>query len=100
VRLLVDDVCLELRPEAFPAGGLALLDLAEQGKVAIESSCRSASCGTCLVRVREGAEHLTPPGVAERDLLSLLADTDDHRLGCQARLLHSGPGRCVLLTAD
>jgi ferredoxin len=100
VQLVVNGVCLDLAPDAFPPEGLRLLDLAEQGRVEIESSCRSASCGTCLVQVREGAAHLSPAGASERDLLSVLADTEDHRLGCQARLLPSGPGRCVLVTAD
>lgn len=65
-----------------------------------ESSCRSASCGTCLVQVREGAEHLSPAGARELDFLSVLDDASDQRLACQARLLASGPGRCVLHTTD
>lgn len=96
--LVVDRTSLELAPEDFPAGGLPLLDLAEEGRVDIESSCRSASCATCLVLVREGAEHLSPPDAREKDLLSVLDDGGDQRLGCQARLLASGPGRCVLVT--
>ena len=96
--LVVDGASLELAPEDFPAGGLPLLDLAEEGRVGIESSCRSASCGTCLVQVREGAEHLSPAGARELDFLSVLDDAVDQRLACQARLLASGPGRCVLHT--
>jgi ferredoxin len=99
VRLTVDDVRLELSPEDFPADGLRLLDLAERGLIGVESSCRSASCGTCLVRVIEGAQHLSPLRPRERDLLEALADAATHRLGCQARLLYDGPGHCELRAA-
>lgn len=100
MRLIVNGVALDLAAEEFPPEGLLLLDLAEQGRIDLESSCRSASCGTCLVRVCDGAEHLSGPTAAERELLPLVASAEDHRLGCQARLLPSGPGRCVLATPD
>lgn len=102
LRLRVDDTALELPDEALPAEGLPLLSLAEQGLLPIESSCRAASCGTCLVEVLEGAEHLSPVERLERNLLEVLVPRDGPlaRLACQARLLARGPGRCVLRTLE
>lgn len=98
LRLVVDRTELELDERALPPEGVLLLDLAEQGHVAIESSCRAASCGACMVRVLDGAEHFEALTEPERDLLHVLADPATHRLACQARLRRAGPGRCVLAT--
>lgn len=98
VQLVVEGVALEL--DALGRDGVALAELAVDGRVDIETSCRSAACGTCMVRVVEGGELLSPIGPDERDLLELLADTEEHRLGCQARILPTARGRCVLRHAD
>lgn len=46
--------------------------------------CRTGICGTCVVRVVEGAEALPPPDEDEREILELFADGDEHaRLACQ-----------------
>lgn len=102
LRLQVDGDALELPDEAIPAEGLPLLSLAEQGLISIESSCRAASCGTCLIEVLEGAEHLSAVGRAERNLLEVLVPRGgpEARLACQARVRARGPGRCVLRTLE
>jgi len=66
-----------------PEGG-ALVDICDQILAPIPFSCRSASCGTCHIRVLEGAELLEPPGEAEAELLDLLDGPPDSRLACQA----------------
>ena len=53
-------------------------------------SCYEGVCGTCLVRVVEGMENLSPRTETERILLEVLVpDSPDRRLACQLRI--SGP---------
>jgi ferredoxin len=73
-----------------PNGG-ALVDIADQVLAPIPFSCRSASCGTCHIRILEGATLLEPPNEQEADLLDLLDGPADSRLACQA-VVKAGPG--------
>jgi ferredoxin len=61
-------------------------------------SCRSATCGTCLVVVLEGGDLLYPPERDETEILNLFAEPSSlfpQRLACQAKM-RPGPGRLVL----
>jgi ferredoxin len=50
--------------------------------------CRSGICGTCLIRVERGYEHLIPPGEEEREALEIYApDNHEARLACQVSLI-------------
>jgi ferredoxin len=73
-----------------PNGG-PLVDICDQILAPIPFSCRSASCGTCHIRVLEGADLLEPPDEAEADLLDLLDGPADGRLACQA-VVKAGAG--------
>jgi len=68
--------------------GTRLMDVTDDNPGAgVQYSCRSASCGTCRVRVREGGEALTAPEEDEVDVLEIFGDTPGEvRLCCQARL--------------
>lgn len=72
-----------------------LLDACDDARAPVEFSCRSASCGTCRVEVKEGMEHLEPAGFEEKDVLEIFAAPPSHRLACQARV-RSGGGLVVL----
>jgi ferredoxin len=74
-----------------PEGG-DLVDICDRILAPVAFSCRSASCGTCHIRVLEGAALLEPPNEAEADLLDLLDGPADSRLACQARV-RPGPGK-------
>jgi ferredoxin len=75
-----------------PEGG-RLLDLCDERRAPVPFSCRSARCGTCRLRVLEGAEILEPPAELEADLLRLMGDDPArHRLACQA-FVRRGTGR-------
>jgi ferredoxin len=69
-----------------PAGA-ALAELWETTDLPIPFSCRSASCGTCRIRVLEGADQLEPPAEDELYVLDAFdAVAPAIRLTCQARL--------------
>jgi 2Fe-2S ferredoxin len=75
--------------------GTALVDVCdEQPEAEVPFSCRSASCGTCRVRVKEGMELLSKPQDDELDVLEVFGDGKDVRLCCQIQLV--ADGRLVL----
>ena len=64
---------------------ISLLAAASQGAVALNHRCGGhARCGTCLITIEEGAEHLSPVGTAEARILKVLKAAPGQRLGCQA----------------
>ncbi len=66
------------------APGATLLEACDSAGIPMETECGGfAACNSCRVRVRAGAEHLSPLEEAEEPFL----DEDDQRLGCQARVL-------------
>jgi ferredoxin len=76
-----------------------LLDLCDRLRAPIAFSCRSATCGTCLVEVLEGAALLDRPGPDEREVLSLFEATPSQRLACQAQI-QAGSGLVRLAWVD
>ena len=81
-------------------GGARLLDLCDEARAPIPFSCRSATCGTCRVRVLSGAELLTPADATERETLALFGDGDDVRLACVVRLTDAAGGVRLALADD
>jgi len=64
---------------------LSILAAATKGEQPLTHTCGGhARCGTCLVTVEEGAEHLSPIGATEARILKVLKAKPDQRLGCQA----------------
>ncbi len=51
----------------------------------LEFDCRKADCGICIVRVQEGAEHLSAPTAPEADFLKAMHAAPNERLACQCR---------------
>lgn len=49
-------------------------------------SCRAANCGTCRVRVLEGADAFARPEDDELGVLEIHGDGPDVRLACQLRV--------------
>lgn len=75
--------------------GTALVDVCDENPEAeVPFSCRSASCGTCRVRVKEGMALLAKPKDDELDVLEVFGDGKDVRLCCQIQL--TGDGNLVL----
>ena len=67
--------------------GGAILDACED--LGVPFGCQAGECATCLVTVREGAEHLAPKNYAEQ----ILGIRLNERLACQTKILG---GRVVL----
>lgn len=62
--------------------GASLLNIALDHGISVEHACGgNGFCTTCLCRVKEGAEHLSPRNDREENM-GVTEDPD--RLGCQA----------------
>ena len=77
VHFLLEDLLVEA-PEGTP-----LQRIADAAGEDITFGCRTGSCGTCRVRIAEGAGNCTAPGPEERDFLAGLGAPPDQRLACQ-----------------
>ncbi|HEY3271035.1 MAG TPA: 2Fe-2S iron-sulfur cluster-binding protein [Geothrix sp.] len=63
----------------------ALLAASTRAGVPLPHRCGGhARCGTCLITVVEGAEHLSDKGITETRVLEVLKAKPDQRLACQA----------------
>jgi len=63
----------------------SLLAAASSGSIPLDHRCGGHSrCGTCLITVEAGGEHLSPVGAGEARILKVLKAGPDQRLGCQA----------------
>ena len=73
-------------PKIQSAIGLTLLEISRSNGIAHTSECGGrARCGTCRVRVTEGADMLPAPSLAERFTLARFNAPQDARLACQIR---------------
>lgn len=68
--------------------GTELIDVTdEHPDTGVPFSCRSASCGTCRVKVLAGEEALSPMEEDEKDVLEIFGDGPGVRLCCQIKLV-------------
>lgn len=67
--------------------GQTLCDVAEAGGVAMQADCHKGICGSDLIRILSGQEHLDPMTDEERETLEdiCVVDPATHRLACRAR---------------
>ncbi|HJV89347.1 MAG TPA: 2Fe-2S iron-sulfur cluster-binding protein [Holophagaceae bacterium] len=64
---------------------VALLAASTTAGVELNHRCGGhARCGTCVVTVLSGAEHLSEPLGSEKRILTILKAAPDQRLACQA----------------
>jgi len=80
VTILTDKKTIEV-PDNY-----ALIDMCEDHDTSILFGCRDGACGACMVRVVEGANHLSPMQENEKDFLETMAAQPDERLACQCRV--------------
>lgn len=80
MKFIIDD--LEVNVKANP--GETLLDVAIRLKLPLQHSCGGmGTCGTCRVLVREGLNHLPPPGEVENEIIQDRGFVNSERLACQ-----------------
>lgn len=77
VTITTDDMTIDVND------GYKLIDLCEEHDTSILFGCRDGACGACMVKVKSGAEHLSPMGDDEKDFLETMAAEPDERLACQ-----------------
>ncbi|MGB5811013.1 MAG: 2Fe-2S iron-sulfur cluster-binding protein [Polyangiales bacterium] len=82
--------------------GETIMDITDANPEAdIPYSCRTATCGTCRVRVVEGGASLMPADIDEIEVLEIFGDTPDRvRLCCQAQVAPSDARRLTLEVCD
>lgn len=82
-------------PTITAAPGLSLLEISRQADIPQDSACSGRGrCGTCRVRVVEGAAQLSPIAASEDTTLKRIGATGaEIRLACQALL--SGGRVCI-----
>ncbi len=73
--------------------GLGLMALETQCPW-LEFDCRQADCGICVVKVIDGAQHLSPPSARESDYLQAMGAASNERLACQCRVF--GPVQLLI----
>jgi len=69
-----------------PAGS-RVIEISEKVNSGIVYGCREGDCGTCLMKVLNGWEHLTEPSILEDKILREHFAGRDFRLACQAQVL-------------
>ena len=67
--------------------GYPLIDMCEDHDTSILFGCRDGACGACMIRVIEGADHLSAMKDDERDFLETMAAEPNERLACQCKVL-------------
>ena len=80
VRFLPEDLLVEA------PRGTALQAIADASGADLTFGCRTGSCGTCRVRVREGLCNCSAKTPEERDFLRALKAPGDQRLACQVQV--------------
>lgn len=80
----------KIRRKVNTAVGASILELAERHGVDWNSNCRRGTCARCRCLVIEGREFLTAPNDAETARLTEEEIDQGYRLGCQAKVEHSG----------
>lgn len=68
------------------AQGESLHDVCDREILGIPFSCKNGVCGTCIVKVVKGAEHLGERNERERNTLEMFDAGPEHRLSCQCHV--------------
>ena len=73
--------------EAEVSEGKELSDVIKGKGWPVAFGCEDGMCGTCIVKVLEGKENLSPMDEKEKDTLGVMGmDDGEHRLACQCKV--------------
>jgi ferredoxin len=67
--------------------GTRLIEVSEKIGAGITYGCREGECGTCMMKIVSGMEHLAEPSVLEDKVLKENMAGRMNRLACQAQVL-------------
>ena len=67
--------------------GTRLIEVSEKVGAGLTYGCREGECGTCMMKIVSGAEHLASPSVLEDKVLKDIYAGAADRLACQAQVL-------------
>ncbi len=67
--------------------GTRLIEVSEKVGAGINYGCREGECGTCMMKITAGMEHLSVPSVLEDQVLKENYAGSANRLACQAQVL-------------
>jgi len=65
----------------------SLQTIARQTPLGVLFGCRDAACGSCVIRVLDNPQHLSPRTKREECLLKTMEANADERLACQCKIL-------------
>lgn len=71
---------------SVPAG-TRLIEISEKVGASITYGCREGECGTCMMKIVSGMEHMSERSVLEDQVLQENMAGRNHRLACQAQVL-------------
>ena len=67
--------------------GTRLIEISEKIGAGITYGCREGECGSCIMKISSGMEHMSERSVLEDKVLQENMAGRDHRLACQAQVL-------------
>jgi ferredoxin len=67
--------------------GTRLIEVSEKVGAGITYGCREGECGTCMMKIVAGSDHLASPSVLEDKVLKENYASASNRLACQAQVL-------------
>jgi ferredoxin len=67
--------------------GTRLIEISEKVGASITYGCREGECGTCMMKIVSGMEHMSERSVLEDQVLTENMAGRNHRLACQAQVL-------------
>lgn len=67
--------------------GTSFLDFCLESGAPHDFGCTVGSCGTCVLKVEQGAQNLSPMSKDERETVEMATDVPGARLGCQIKIL-------------
>lgn len=67
--------------------GVDLKTVTKDNGWSIAYGCEDGMCGTCIVKIAEGSENLSPMEEKEKNTLSVMGmDPNEYRLACQCKV--------------
>lgn len=67
--------------------GTRLIEVSEKIGAGLTYGCREGECGTCMMKIVSGGDHLAVPSVLEDKVLKENYAGVNNRLACQAQVL-------------